>query len=990
MDEQRFQAYTALIEQLLGCPQGQEAEILQAQDELVDAGLLAVMEQVAAYLESQGSSNAGWLRELAAQLAQALGLGKEQATVRAAGIVAAAQFLMETLQLVDASEGNPQHVYPVWAQQQARFNADLLVVLPSVVARLFTQNTEQLTLVASVLVRFGDLINQFPLGTHTQWLNLEIGIAAYEQALQAYTREAFPEDWAATQNNLANAYYNRIRGERADNLEQAIAAYERALQVRIREAFPEDWAATQNNLGNDYRDRIRGNRAENLERAIAASEQTLQVYTRSAFPEDWAMTQNNLANAYRDRIRGDQADNLERAITASEQALQVYTREAFPQDWAGMQNNLAAAYRSRIRGKQTDNLEQAIAAYEQALQVLTREAFPRDWAMTQHNLANAYRDRIRGDRADNLEQAIAAYKQALQVYTREAFPQDCRRTARNLGTLYFEQQAWTKAVSTYETALSAAEALYQACILLDGKAAELAETADLLRRAAYAYAKIGNLQKAVEVIEQGRARGLSESLDRDRANLIQLQQTTPELYQHYQDITNQLRNLESQQRDRMTSSDHHSLTPEAFRTSATNLREQLQAAIAAIRQQPGYEGFLDQPNFDDIRAALQLANPLVYLVPTSAGSLALIVTPDSITDLWLDDLTETSLQELLQNWFYAYSQSQTDHSAWLTAIDQGTRQLWQPLMEPLIRHLKTHHFHQAILIATGYLSLLPLHAAWIEDPNTPTKRHYAIDDIHFTYVPNARSLTAAQAISDRVQSDSILAIDEPKHRYKDEDTGEYQDVSPLPSSTREVHSAIATFQKSKVLRHEQATRQAVLDALPSINVLHFSCHGNANIQEPLKSGLAMTGDGESTVLTLRDFLNLKLAESDRGGIRLAILSACETGLTGSDNFEEVISLPTGLLQAGVAGVVASLWSVSDLSTMILLSRFYTLWRTQHLAPSVALRTAQQWLRDAEPNAIIEHCATFIPDLHSQKELVRSLKLDYSHPYHWSAFSYTGV
>ena len=241
-----------------------------------------------------------------------------------------------------------------------------------------------------------------------------------------------------------------------------------------------------------------------------------------------------------------------------------------------------------------------------------------------------------------------------------------------------------------------------------------------------------------------------------------------------------------------------------------------------------------------------------------------------------------------------------------------------------------------------------------------------------------------------MQADSILAIDEPKHRYKNEDTGEYQNVNPLPSSTREVQSAIATFQKPKTFRHEQATRQAVLASLPSINVLHCSCHGNANFQEPLKSGLAMTGDGESAVLTLRDFLNLKLAESDRGGIRLAILSACETGLAGIANADEAISLPTGLLQAGVAGVVASLWSVSDLSTMILLSRFYTLWRTQHLAPSVALRTAQQWLRDAEPNAIVEHCATFIPNLHSQKELVRSLKLDYSHPYHWSAFSYTGV
>ena len=32
--------------------------------------------------------------------------------------------------------------------------------------------------------------------------------------------------------NLANAYQNRIRGDRAENLEQAIAAYRQALEVQ--------------------------------------------------------------------------------------------------------------------------------------------------------------------------------------------------------------------------------------------------------------------------------------------------------------------------------------------------------------------------------------------------------------------------------------------------------------------------------------------------------------------------------------------------------------------------------------------------------------------------------------------------------------------------------------------------------------------------------------------------------------------------------------
>ena len=95
-------------------------------------------------------------------------------------------------------------------------------------------------------------------------------------------------------------------------MEAAIKAYEAALTVLTREAFPQDWAQTQNNLGDAYRDRIQGSRADNVEAAIKAYEAALTVFTREAFPQDWAQTQNNLGNAYSDRIQGTRADNWRR------------------------------------------------------------------------------------------------------------------------------------------------------------------------------------------------------------------------------------------------------------------------------------------------------------------------------------------------------------------------------------------------------------------------------------------------------------------------------------------------------------------------------------------------------------------------------------------------------------------------------------------------------------------------------------------------------
>ena len=286
---------------------------------------------------------------------------------------------------------------------------------------------------AAALGRLGDIYQQYRQGDRAS--NLERAIASYTAALTVYTRDAFPEKWAMTQNNLANAYTYRIRGEKAENIEMAIASYTAALTVYTPEAFPQNWAMTQNNLANAYCDRIRGEKAENIKQAIASYTAALTVYTRDAFPEKWAMTQNNLANAYTYRIRGEKAENIEMAIASYTAALTVYTPEAFPQNWAMTQNNLANAYCDRIRGEKAENIKQAIASYTAALTVYTRDAFPEYWAMTQNNLGVAYFDRIRGDKAENIEMAKKCYENALTVRTREAYPQEHTETLFNLDNL---------------------------------------------------------------------------------------------------------------------------------------------------------------------------------------------------------------------------------------------------------------------------------------------------------------------------------------------------------------------------------------------------------------------------------------------------------------------------------------------------------------------------------------------------------------------------
>ncbi|MEH2250863.1 CHAT domain-containing protein [Nostoc sp.] len=438
MNEQRQQAYLNLIRSLLDSPSGEESEILAANQELLDAGFLQKVEEVAQMCSQQGDENtANWLRNLAMELGEALNLDNkvDLQSLSEEEIQAYFQFLMEVLQATLESSGNFQVVYPLLAKNTHKLDGVLAEILRRWgTNRLREAKADEVEYLAAVVFYFSNLIQQFPLGSKAS--NMEIAITGYEIVLKVYIREALPFEWAASQNNLANAYRERIKGDKADNIENAIAAYTAVLTVYTKEALPFEWAATQNNLAIAYSDRTKGDKADNIENAIAAYTAALTVYTKEALPESWAMTQNNLAVAYRERIKGDRADNIEMAIAAYTAALTVRTKEALPIDWAATQNNLAIAYSDRTKGDRADNIEMAIAAYTAALTVCIKEALPINWAMTQNNLALAYSNRIKGDRADNIEMAIAAYTAALTVRTKEALPIEWAATQNNLALAY--------------------------------------------------------------------------------------------------------------------------------------------------------------------------------------------------------------------------------------------------------------------------------------------------------------------------------------------------------------------------------------------------------------------------------------------------------------------------------------------------------------------------------------------------------------------------
>jgi hypothetical protein len=75
MSEHSQDQYFNLIDQLLKCPSGQEPEVLDSQPELLDAGLVKALMQVATMMAHQDNQDAAkFLIFLARQLSKELGL----------------------------------------------------------------------------------------------------------------------------------------------------------------------------------------------------------------------------------------------------------------------------------------------------------------------------------------------------------------------------------------------------------------------------------------------------------------------------------------------------------------------------------------------------------------------------------------------------------------------------------------------------------------------------------------------------------------------------------------------------------------------------------------------------------------------------------------------------------------------------------------------------------------------------------------------------
>ena len=240
---------------------------------------------------------------------------------------------------------------------------------------------------------------------------------------------------------------------------------------------------------------------------------------------------------------------------------------------------------------------------------------------------------------------------------------------------------------------------------------------------------------------------------------------------------------------------------------------------------------------------------------------------------------------------------------------------------------------EIIIVPDRSLYRVPFPALRVE-----SEEKYLSENFRIRIVP---SLTTLKIIQDspvdfHSETDALI-VGDPKVGevlYK----GSPKNVTPLPCARKEAEM-VGRLLGVQPLLGERATKQAVLQAINSVSLIHFAAHGNAERGEIALSPNRATDripQEEDYLLTMSDISKVQLRA------KLVVLSCCHSG-RGQINKEGVVGIARAFLGSGARSVLVALWAIEDTATEQLMSRFY-----EHLvggeSASESLHKAMKWMR----------------------------------------------
>jgi CHAT domain len=574
-----------------------------------------------------------------------------------------------------------------------------------------------------------------------------------------------------------------------------------------------------------------------------------------------------------------------------------------------------------------------VAAADRAVELfkVMRDADPETFALapgTALVLAQALQDRAElSGRPADITEADDASRAACASGALATLPNTFQMAA-SWGETAWRRQSWSVAGEAYSAAVRALYDLARTQVAREQSETALRAGTDTAARAAYALTESRSAtaaSDAAEIIEAGRAVLFSAALERSRLDLEELGRQQSGLARDYRAAVTELNRAE--RAALAAAPGPAAMTPvglagaEALMSHLSAARKAFEHVVTHIQVLSGYEQFLSLPELAVIGRAAGPAEPLVYLAATNRGGVGVVVPADGTPHaIRLPELTAEAVSRHVNLLRQMTSSEPMDESV----FEVIATWMWRSAMRDVLEKLAGSP--TVTLIPTGLLGLLPWHAAGEQGADG---WHFALDQAVFRYAPNARALTVARRAASQARELPVLLIADP--------TGD------LPGALKESDELgqVLAADDISMFKGREADRDSTLRAMPGCGTLYFAGHALAAIppQSALESHL-LVADG---VISVRDLLS-----EDLRHMRLAVLSACESARVSTELPDEVVALPASLMQAGAAGVIGSLWPVSDRAALKVMRGFAEMWHIRRMPPAEALCQAQRLVRGSVP------------------------------------------
>lgn len=472
--------------------------------------------------------------------------------------------------------------------------------------------------------------------------------------------------------------------------------------------------------------------------------------------------------------------------------------------------------------------------------------------------------------------------------------------------------------------------------------------------------KLKDFNKAIEYVERLKSRNLAELIA--HKNLLPKFALEEEKHE-YQRLRFRMKALA------------HQLSKEEHHDRSINIKEELEKAERKHDQMvlnfrtKDLQFDPDQRiiiTYEDIKSLINDPDSaLIELFPMQDKTVVFVISQNGAieknTEL-IFDYTIYNLYDHINELTEKYEAYKSDGSNsdklddWQKALDSILSELYNKLFLRIRSHLDG--MRKITLIPYHGFHLLPLHAMHYEDNG---KRRYIIDDYQVTFAPSAKILKYCHERRRERNGKVTIAYACP------------EDQKYLICAEWETEYIQTLFSgKTQVEVIDEATQNNFVKQGMNAHILHYAGHAT------------------STALVLHDEENKKnsanynlediFSSLDLPEAYLATLSACETGVTKLGKTDEYIGLTSGLLYAGAATVISSLWNVNDKSTSLLMKKLYEGIKNGK-GKAESLRDAQLWLKN--PNKKKEH-------VDMMKEIGGKVPSDLSSPYYWAGFICSGV